>query len=125
MSENSTPRRQTPAADVPPPDEGGLRAPAHLSFLGKAWWWFDFLILVKLARLRFIAILVLIGLVIGILSAFGLGRLIASQLYDVSAHNPALLAGSTLLLAMTALIACLLPARRAAYVDPIQALRTE
>jgi len=68
---------------------------------------------------------VLIGLVIGIVSAFALGRLIASQLYDVSEHNPALLAGSTLLLAMTALIACLLPARRAAYVDPIQALRTE
>src|SRR5438128_4927451 len=68
---------------------------------------------------------VLIGLAIGIVSAFALGRLIASQLYDVSAHNPALLAGSTLLLAMTALIACLLPARRAAYVDPIQALRTE
>src|SRR5216117_3870466 len=68
---------------------------------------------------------VLIGLVIGILSAFGLGRLIASQLYDVSAHNPALLAGSTLLLATTALIACFLPARRATQVDPIQALRTE
>ncbi len=68
---------------------------------------------------------VFIGLVIGIASAFGLGRLIASQLYDVSAHNPALLAGSTLLLATTALIACLLPARRATHVDPIQALRTE
>jgi predicted permease len=68
---------------------------------------------------------VLIGLVIGIVSAFALGRLIASQLYDVSAQNPALLAGSTLLLATTALIACLLPARRATLVDPIQALRTE
>jgi putative ABC transport system permease protein len=68
---------------------------------------------------------VFIGLVIGIASAFALGRLIASQLYEVSAHNPALLASSTLLLAMTALIACLLPARRATYVDPIQALRAE
>jgi putative ABC transport system permease protein len=68
---------------------------------------------------------VFIGLAIGIASAFALGRLIASQLYDVSAHNPALLAGSTLLLATTALIACLLPARRATHVDPIQALRTE
>jgi putative ABC transport system permease protein len=68
---------------------------------------------------------VLIGLVIGIVSAFALGRLIASQLYDVSAHNPALLAGSTFLLAATALIACLLPARRATHVDPIQALRAE
>jgi predicted permease len=68
---------------------------------------------------------VFIGLAIGIASAFALGRLIASQLYDVSAHNPALLAGSTLLLATTALIACLLPARRATQVDPIQALRAE
>ncbi|HEX4697251.1 MAG TPA: ABC transporter permease [Candidatus Udaeobacter sp.] len=68
---------------------------------------------------------VLIGLVIGIVSAFALGRLIASQLYEVSAHNPALLAGSTVLLATIALIACLLPARRAAHVDPIQALRVE
>jgi len=68
---------------------------------------------------------VFIGLAIGIASAFALGRLITSQLYDVSAHNPALLAGSTLLLATIALIACLLPARRATHVDPIQALRAE
>src|SRR5437870_4574791 len=68
---------------------------------------------------------VLLGLAIGIVSAFALGRLIASQLYQVSAHNPALLAGSTLLLPTTALIACLLPARRVTHVDPIQALRTE
>ena len=68
---------------------------------------------------------VAIGLAIGIASAFALGRLITSQLYEVSAHNPALLAGSTILLAAIALIACLLPARRATHVDPIQALRTE
>ena len=68
---------------------------------------------------------VVIGLAIGIVSAFALGRLIASQLYEVSAHNPALLAGATILLATIALIACLLPARRATQVDPIQALRTE
>jgi ABC-type antimicrobial peptide transport system permease subunit len=68
---------------------------------------------------------VVIGLAIGIISAFAVGRLIASQLYEVSAHNPALLGGATLLLAMTAFIACLLPARRATRVDPIQALRTE
>jgi Cu(I)/Ag(I) efflux system membrane fusion protein len=45
-------------------DEGGLRAPPGLGPLGKAWWWFHFVILVKLARLRFIAILVAIGGVI-------------------------------------------------------------
>ena len=68
---------------------------------------------------------VVIGLAIGIVSAFALGRLLTSQLYEVSSHNPALLAGSTVFLAAIALIACLVPARRAAHVDPIQALRTE
>jgi putative ABC transport system permease protein len=68
---------------------------------------------------------VAIGLAIGIVSAFVLGRLITTQLYEVSAHNPALLAGSTVLLAAIALIACLVPARRATHVDPIQALRAE
>src|SRR4051794_14574499 len=62
MTEN-TPRPWPEAGSVPPPpsDEGGLRAPAHYGLLRKAWWWFDFLILVKLARLRFLAILAVIG----------------------------------------------------------------
>jgi putative ABC transport system permease protein len=68
---------------------------------------------------------VIIGLAIGIMAAFAVGRLIAAQLYQVSAHNPALLAGATILLAMIALVACLLPARRATQVDPIHALRVE
>ena len=68
---------------------------------------------------------VVIGLVVGIVAALALGRLIASQLFEVSAHNPALLGGATVLLASIALLACLLPARRAALVDPVQALRTE
>jgi predicted permease len=68
---------------------------------------------------------VVIGLAIGMLCAIALGRLIASQLFEVSAHNPALLGGATILLAGTALFAYLLPARRAAMVDPVQALRTE
>jgi putative ABC transport system permease protein len=68
---------------------------------------------------------VLIGLAIGIVAAFALGRLITAQLYQTSAYNPMLLGGATVLLALTALIACLLPARRAALVDPVQALRTE
>ena len=45
-------------------DEGGLRAPPDLHGLAKAWWWFHFLILVKLARLRFIGILIVIGVII-------------------------------------------------------------
>src|SRR5437667_4445802 len=47
---------------------------------------------------------VMIGLVIGIAAAFALGRLIASQLFEVSAHNPALLGGATVLLAAIALL---------------------
>jgi ABC-type antimicrobial peptide transport system permease subunit len=65
------------------------------------------------------------GLAIGIAATFSLGRLIAAQLYQVSAHNPLLLAGAAALLAATALLACLLPARRATHVNPVQALRAE
>ena len=68
---------------------------------------------------------VVIGLAIGIVAAFALGRLLKSQLFEVSASNPALLASATVLLAAIALLACLLPARRATLVDPVQALRTE
>src|SRR5213595_2729404 len=68
---------------------------------------------------------VIAGLVIGMAAAFALGRLLTSQLFEVSAHNPALLGGATIMLAAIALVACLLPARRATLVDPVQALRTE
>src|SRR3954466_14157360 len=50
--------------EFPSPDEGGLRPPPGLSNWQRVWGWFDFVILVKLARLRFVAILVVIGLVI-------------------------------------------------------------
>jgi len=65
------------------------------------------------------------GLLVGIAAALGLGRLIASQLYQTSAFNPLLLTVTLSILAAAALIACLLPARRAALVDPVQALRAE
>ena len=68
---------------------------------------------------------VVIGLVVGIGGALALGRLLTAQLYQVSAHNPALLAGTAAMLAIVALLACLLPARRASLVNPIQALRTD
>src|SRR3954463_4897777 len=45
-------------------DEGGLYAPSRLHGWQKTWWWFHFLILVNLARLRFVAILAVIGLII-------------------------------------------------------------
>jgi predicted permease len=68
---------------------------------------------------------VVIGLLVGIGSALALGRFLTTQLYQVSPHNPVVLATTASLLAVVALIACLVPARRATLVDPIQALRTE
>jgi putative ABC transport system permease protein len=68
---------------------------------------------------------VVIGLVAGIIGALALGRLLTAQLYQVSAGNPVLLAGTALMLAAVAILACLMPARRATLVNPIQALRTE
>jgi RND family efflux transporter MFP subunit len=64
MSERNIQNSRIVTADDKPVSEGGLRAPPGLSTLGKIWWWFDFLILVNLARLRFIAILAVIGAVI-------------------------------------------------------------
>jgi predicted permease len=68
---------------------------------------------------------VLLGLVIGMVAALALGRLLTTQLYQVSPHNPALLAITALTLGAVALLACFLPARRATFVNPIEALRTE
>jgi multidrug efflux pump subunit AcrA (membrane-fusion protein) len=61
MSEQTVSRPQNSGQDEDRFSEGGLRAPAHYGRLRKIWWWFDFLVLVKLARLRFLAILALIG----------------------------------------------------------------
>ena len=68
---------------------------------------------------------VLIGLAIGLAGTFAVGRLLTAQLYQISPHNPLLLAATATVLAFAALVACLIPARRATLVDPIQALRTE
>ena len=68
---------------------------------------------------------VVLGLVIGIVAALALGRLLSTQLYQVSPHSPALLAITALILGAVALLACFLPARRATFVNPIEALRAE
>jgi putative ABC transport system permease protein len=68
---------------------------------------------------------VIIGLILGVMAALALGRLITAQLYQVSAHNPVLLGATSATLAVVALLACLIPARRASLVNPIEALRTE
>ncbi|CAA9216611.1 MAG: Acidobacterial duplicated orphan permease (function unknown) [uncultured Chthoniobacterales bacterium] len=68
---------------------------------------------------------VVIGLGVGIAGALALGRLLTAQLYEVSPNNPALLAATAVMLGLVALLACVMPARRATLVNPIQALRTE
>ena len=68
---------------------------------------------------------VCIGGLVGIGGSFVAGRLIASQLYGVSAYDPATLVSIITLLGSISLLACSLPARRAARVDPMVALRYE
>lgn len=68
---------------------------------------------------------VVIGLAIGIPAAIGAGRLIASQLYQVKFWDPVALLLSIVTLGVCAFIAAVIPARRAASIDPIKALRTE
>jgi predicted lysophospholipase L1 biosynthesis ABC-type transport system permease subunit len=69
------------------------------------------------------ATLALIGIVIGTLAALGLTRLIAGLLYGVSPTDPASFVGVMALLAIVALLASFVPARRAARVDPMTVLR--
>jgi predicted permease len=65
------------------------------------------------------------GLALGIPAAIGAGYLIASQLFGVRPWDPLMLSGATLLLGLAALIAAVIPARRATRVDPMVALRYE
>ena len=68
---------------------------------------------------------IFIGLLIGIPASIGCARLIATQLYQVKGWDPIVLAASIVTLSICAFIASLIPAQRAASIDPVKALRTE
>jgi len=66
-----------------------------------------------------------IGLVLGIAGAFGLTRFLSSMLFGIGSNDPVTLSAVALALAFIALLACLIPARRAMKVSPIVALRCD
>jgi putative ABC transport system permease protein len=87
--------------------------------LGAEAW--DVLRLVVTMGVRLVGLGAVIGLVVSLL----LARLIATQLWGVSPYDPLTMGGVTVLLLLTGMVACWIPARRAAQVDPLVALRYE
>jgi putative ABC transport system permease protein len=69
--------------------------------------------------------LVGLGVGVGLLASFAVARLIANQLWGVSPHDPLTLGAVVAVVALTGLVACYFPARRATKVDPLVALRAD
>ena len=69
--------------------------------------------------------LVLIGLGVGLAGTVVLGRILRSEVFQVPETDPLVLLGGVLLLCGVALLACFVPAQRAAKLDPLAALRHE
>jgi len=67
----------------------------------------------------------MVGVGVGLLLAIGIGKLLASMLYDISSFDPLVLSSAPIVLTLVAIFACYVPARRAARVDPLIALRYE
>jgi len=69
--------------------------------------------------------LAIAGLAIGLAASFALTRLLATMLFEISPHDPLILASASILMLAVTMLACYLPARRATRVDPIATLHTE
>src|SRR5881398_3518888 len=82
---------------------------------------YDVLRLIVLQGMRFVGV----GLVLGIIGVLVSSRLLQSFLFGIGATDPKTMLAVTLVLTAVALVACLVPARRATLVDPIKALRAE
>jgi ABC-type antimicrobial peptide transport system permease subunit len=65
------------------------------------------------------------GIAIGLVAAFGLSRLVASQRYAVKAVDPAVFAGGAALLGIVTVAAALVPGWRASKIEPVVALKYE
>ena len=75
--------------------------------------------------LRESRVTVSIGLAVGLVAAVGLGRLLGSQLFEISPNDPLSLAGTALVLFAVALLASFVPARRAASIDPLLTMQAD
>jgi putative ABC transport system permease protein len=69
--------------------------------------------------------LAVFGVAAGLVAAFGLTRLLSNMLFGIAPNDPATFVAVSLLLALIAVLACSIPARRAASIEPMQALRAE
>jgi predicted permease len=75
--------------------------------------------------LKEVALLAGVGIAVGLLGAFYVTRKVESELFGLSPHDPATLTGAVVLLLVVAFAAGFLPARRAATIDPMIAMRTD
>jgi putative ABC transport system permease protein len=82
---------------------------------------YDVLRLVVGQGMRFVGV----GLVLGLIGVFACTRLLQSLLFGIGATDLGTMFAVTVILTVVAFVACLLPARRATLVDPVQALRSE